>query len=279
MAKKKSKDTQKGQLWMWLLVITIGLVALYFYREGMLRPGTTVDITAINSLDSMQPSGSRGEQVVKHKAYIISYDEDTEQAEWVLHRLTDKYMYQGNSRRTDDFRQDDLVLSGSASLDDYHRSGYDRGHLAPAADFKWDETAMSESFLMSNMSPQLPGFNRGIWKELEEMIRDWAVKEKDMYIVTGPVFTVPTPRYIGENEVGIPDYYYKVILEVSPPGYKSIAFLLPHEKSNMPLVHYVVTVDSVEVFTGIDFFPALPDSLEEVLEGELNPINWSFYEN
>lgn len=277
MAKKRNKDTQNGTLLV-IIIIVICLVALYFYREGMLTTGMSVDITNISNLDSMQPKGVTGDQVVKHKAYIMAYDEETEQAEWVLHRLTDTYIYQGDARRTDDFRQDDLVSSGSASLDDYARSGYDRGHLAPAADFKWDDEAMSESFFMSNMSPQLPGFNRGIWKQLEELTRDWAVNEKDMYIVSGPVFK-DSLKYIGPNKVAIPDYYYKVILEVSPPGYKAIGFIFPHEKSKMPLLHFAVSVDSVESFTGIDFFPALPDSLENSLEGDLNPLNWQFHAN
>lgn len=278
MAQKRNKDSQNGTVLMVVIIIIVCLVALYFYREAMLGPGMSTDISNITNLDSMQPIGIAGDIVVKHKAFIIAYDEETEQAEWVLHRLTDTYIYQGKARRTDDFRQDELITTGSASLDDYYRSGYDRGHLAPAADFKWDDDAMSESFLMSNMSPQLPGFNRGVWKELEELTRDWAVQEKDMYIVTGPVFK-DSFRYIGPNEVAIPDYYFKVIMDVSPPSYKAIGFILPHEKSNMPLIHFAVSVDSVESFTGINFFPALPDSLEEALEGDLNPLNWQFHAN
>jgi endonuclease G len=91
------------------------------------------------------------------------------------------------TKRKDNFRSDPKVKTGSAALSDYKGSGYDRGHLAPAADFKWSATAMSESFYMSNMSPQVPGFNRGIWKNIESTVRNWAVENDEIYIVTGPV--------------------------------------------------------------------------------------------
>lgn len=285
MAQKRNKSTQKaagsnGISPLIILLVVVGLlVALYLFRNELpqLPSRVTGDMSAYSSIDAMLPKGPRGDQIVKHFAFTLAYDEETEQAEWVIHRLTAKYVTQGKERRTDDFREDDKVSTGSATLEDYSRTGYDRGHLAPAADFKWDKQAMSESFYFSNMSPQLPAFNRGIWNRLEQQVRDWAVSETDLIVVTGPVFKNTTTT-VGINEVAVPDYYFKAILDVHPPHYKAIGFILKHEKSNLPLQLLAVSIDSVESFTGIDLFPGLPDEMEVPLEAETNVLNWPFNE-
>lgn len=161
-----------------------------------------------------------------------------------------------------------MVRTGSAELSDYRGSGYDRGHLAPAADMKWSPTAMSESFYMSNMSPQRPRFNRGMWKRLEEKVRTWATESEEIYVVTGPVLSDNLPT-IGANQVAVPEYYYKVILDFKEPELKGIGFILANQSSTQPLATYAVTIDSVEVVTGIDFFPAIEDSLEERIESSV----------
>ncbi|GAH82191.1 unnamed protein product, partial [marine sediment metagenome] len=128
------------------------------------------------------------DDIIRHTAYTLKYKEKYEQAEWVLYKLTAERV-KGSYKRTNDFRPDPMVKTGSATLSDYKGSGYDRGHLAPAGDMKWSTTAMSESFYMSNMSPQNPGFNRGIWKKLEGQVRTWATDNEEIYIVTGPVLS------------------------------------------------------------------------------------------
>jgi endonuclease G len=137
--------------------------------------------------------------------------------------------------------------------------------MAPAADMSWSVQAMEESFLYSNMSPQVKGFNRGIWKKLEERVRQWAVENKDIYIVTGPVLSGGL-QTIGPDKVSVPRYYYKVILDYTLPGLKGIGFILPNASSTRPLQSFVVTIDSVEKVTGIHFFPALPLQQEKALE-------------
>lgn len=250
-------------------------VALYFYKYELQNINIpTADLSSITSEKQLMPKGITGDQIVEHLGYTLAYDEETEQAEWVIYRLTDKQLYQGKARRTDNFREDPLVSSGSASLKDYTRSGYDRGHLAPAADFKWSDSAMSGTFFFSNMSPQLPGFNRGIWKELEEKTRDQAKQDHEIYVVTGPVFKNASST-IGPNKVVVPTHYFKVILDIYPPEYKAIGFILEHEKTQKPLRHFAVSVDSVESFTGIDLFPSLPDSVETPLEADFNMLKWT----
>ena len=125
-----------------------------------------------------------------------------------------------------------MISTGSASLPDYKGSGYDRGHLAPAGDMKWSTTAMSESFYMSNMSPQEPSFNRGIWNRLESQVRRWAIDNGSVYIATGGVLTDGL-KTLGSNSVSVPQYYFKVILDYQEPDIKGIGFIIPNIANTM----------------------------------------------
>ena len=220
------------------------------------------------------PKILKTDQIIHHSNYTLNYSEQHEQAEWVAYSLTSSQVY-GSVGRTNDFRSDPNVKTGSASLPDYKGSGYDRGHLAPAGDMKSTYTAMSESFYMSNMSPQVPGFNRGIWKKLEGTVRNWAVDNEKVYIVTGAVLTASYPT-IGINKVSVPEFYYKVVLDYEQPEIKGIGFILPNQKSNKSLQSYAVSIDEVERFTGIDFFHSLPDNIEEKIESDAAVNKWSF---
>jgi endonuclease G len=200
------------------------------------------------------------------------YSEEHEQAKWIAYELTKE---ETNSlfERTDKFLVDPFVTTGTAENSDYVNSGYDKGHLAPAADMGWSAITMKESFYLSNMSPQLPGFNRGVWKRLEEMMRSWAIDNSAIYIVTGPVLTSGLPT-IGGNRVSIPNYYYKVILDYTQPEIKAMGFILPNASSSSALTSFAVSIDEVEKVTGIDFFPALPDDQETTLEKEHCTTCW-----
>ena len=212
--------------------------------------------------------------IINHAGYSLLFNEICEQANWVAYELTDAET-QKVTNRTNKFIPDPLVKTGTADDQDYSRSGYDRGHMAPAADMGWSVTAMEESFYYSNMSPQEPGFNRGIWKRLEELVRTWAVDYQKVYVVTGPVLTVGL-NTIGENHVSVPKFYYKVILDYHEPGSKGIGFILPNGSSGEPLQRYAVTIDSVQHFTGIDFFPQLPDMQEKIIESTLTLNSWTW---
>ena len=155
-------------------------------------------ISIASSAQDLLPTSTTG-QIIQHTYYTLSYSEDHEQAEWVFYQLTPA-LVNGTTPRIDDFRPDPLVSTGSAQLSDYRGSGYDRGHLCPAADMKLNHTAMSETFFMSNMSPQVAGFNRGVWKKLEGLVRNWAITEGRLYVVTGGVLR-PSDNSIGANRV------------------------------------------------------------------------------
>ena len=218
------------------------------------------------------PNFSKNKQIINHKYYNLCYSEKHEQAYWVSYTL-DNERLSDSVKRTNDFRIDPSVKTGSATLMDYKGSGYDRGHLAPAGDMKFSLEAMSESFFMSNMSPQVPSFNRGIWKKLEFFIRECAKYEGQLYIVTGPVLTGIYPT-IGISEVSIPEYYFKTILDYVEPELKGIGFILPNNKSKKPLQSFAVSIDDVERITGIDFFHSLPDEIENKIESDYSFNNW-----
>ena len=224
-----------------------------------------------DNTDFELPRINDSEQIINHNYYTLSYNENHEQANWVAYKITIANIT-GSYARKNNFRIDPKVSTGSSTLSDYKGSGFDRGHLAPAADMKISKTAMSESFYMSNISPQNPSFNRGIWKKLEELVRSWVVDGKTIYIATGPILEKDLP-YIGKN-VSIPNHYYKVILDYSDE--KAIGFILPNKKSNKDLMNYAVSIDIVEKLTGINFFDNLPDKIEEKIESELNIQSWYF---
>lgn len=227
----------------------------------------------INNIDRLEIPASNGNQIIEHSAYTLSYNETHEQADWVAYELTKDEANADSYDRTDDFRDDPEVTTGSATLDDYYGSGYDRGHLCPAADNKWSSTAMSESFYLSNMSPQNPSFNRGKWAYLEKEVRHWADIYDSVYVVAGGVLKDGLPT-IGDDKVSIPNYFYKVVLDYK--NKKAIGFLMPNIPIEDSFKNYAVSVDSVEKFTGIDFFINLPDETEEKVESELNISGWNF---
>ena len=220
----------------------------------------------------------KGEKIIHHTGYSFVYSEDHEQAKWVAYVLNNKEL-DGIVDRSDNFREDPFVSSGSADYSDYAKSGYDRGHLAPAADMKWSEKAMSESFYYSNMSPQLPAFNRGIWKKLEEKIRDWALENDSILIVTGPILPSKNAKKqpsIGPNSVTVPAYYYKAILDFKKEKSKSIAFILPNKGSKLPLQSFMVSIDYLEKFSEIDFFYKLDDKIENNVESKICKECWTW---
>ncbi|MGA0560762.1 DNA/RNA non-specific endonuclease [Larkinella sp. VNQ87] len=218
------------------------------------------------AVDFALPAFGSNDAVIRHDGYTLRYREEYEQADWVAYPLLENEIFGDAERKNEQFQPDPDVKTGSALASDYTRSGYDRGHLAPAGDFKFSQNMMRQTFYMSNISPQQPDFNRGIWRELEEQVRAWAVRDKGLYIVTGPVLRPGLPTIGRKNQVAVPEYYYKVILYCNNPDIRMIAFLMKNEGSDRSLKQFVVPVDEVERQTGIDFFPKIPDKLEQQLE-------------
>ena len=175
------------------------------------------------------------------------------------------------------FKVDPAVKTGTATHDDYTNSKHDRGHLAPCRDMQWSCETTLESFFMSNISPQIPLFNQGIWAKLEDLVRNWAIEYDTLYIVTGPVLEKEMIGIIGsKNKISVPKYYYKVILNYTSNRIEGIGFIMPNEASNSPLQDYAVSIDSVQRFTGINFYNKLPNALEKKVENTLCIPCWNW---
>ena len=212
--------------------------------------------------------------VVSHKYYKLSYVEKYEQAEWVSYELRKEHIKYITIERPF-FEVDPKVPTGSADWVNYKDSGYTKGHLLPAADRKFSIEAYNETFYTSNISPQIYEFNAGIWLDLEEKERDWAIKYGRIYIATGGILHDGLPT-IGYEEVAVPEYFYKVFVDwdEDPSKIKAIAFIMPHEERNQPITDFVTTIDNVENLTGIDFFPELPDNVENDIESRIDLEAW-----
>ena len=210
-------------------------------------------------------------QIREFTQFTLGFDADKKQAAWVAYELLPAEI-EGNVGNRPRFRPDPS-LAASASPEDYTNSGYDRGHLAPAADFTYSRDAIEETFYMSNISPQLPDLNRGIWRQLEEQTRRWSLEKGRIWIVTGPVFSVRNKR-IGKNKVAIPKGFYKVLFtpDTEPP--EMLAFYLQNKYYNQELEQLATTVDDLETLTNYNFFSSLPDSLENKWEANLDKSKW-----
>lgn len=216
--------------------------------------------------------GASGDLLCR-KGFLLAHDPQRKTPLWVVERMTRERL-KAKLKRSDDFRPDtDLPHGKRAELSDYKGSGYDRGHMAPAADMAWDEQAMSESFYLSNMVPQAgAGMNRGIWAELEKRVRVWVQKRGELFVYSGPIYK-DVERTIGRNRVAVPDSLYKVILD--PVQKEALALVMPNrplKTEDMP--RFLVSVDEVERLTGLEFFSALPAEEQERIESIKAPALW-----
>ena len=244
----------------------------YIKKKVATKPSKSVNLHNSNfTFKKSLPTTSSG-IVINRAYYSYSYVEKYEQSEWVAYKLSVQN-FRNNIERTNDYRADPLVVTGTATNDDYKNSGYDRGHLAPAADMKFNYQSMSESFYMSNMSPQSPDFNRDIWRRLEEKIRYWAAANDSIFVVTGPILTNPID-YIGINSIVVPKAYYKVLLGFKNREIKGLAFIMDNKKLFGALYSYIVSIDEVEAITGLDFFPELEKNLQVEVEANEDVKIW-----
>ena len=261
----------KNRKFIYTIITLLFALGFYVYDNSSekVETPTNTTIQVYNYLPS-----STTNQIIHHNFYSLSYNETFEQAEWVAYELNKEHISKSQHKRPY-FELDPKVKTKSAHYNNFKNSGYNKGHLCPAGDRKFSEKAFNETFLTSNISPQTYEFNRGIWNRLEQKTRYWAEKYDKLYVITGGVLT-NNLKTIGFEKVGVPNYFYKIILDYHTPELKVIAFLIPHRASEKGLYQFVTSVDKIESLTGIDFFPSLPDELETELEKSDSYINWSF---
>jgi endonuclease G len=255
-----------------LLILVIFAVVLYFYWDSQQKENIQGDVltpsvkkAVIKEFKAFDlPLEIVGHQVVVRPYYTLSFNKEHMQADWVAYKMY-PFPDSVSVKRKDAFRVDPMIDGGSATLEDYKKSGYDRGHLAPAKALSYSKESMSESFFMSNMSPQVPMFNRGIWRFLEAEVYQWSKDSDSLYVVTGPVLDHPLGT-IGVHKVSIPRSYFKTIIRFKNGNATGIGFLLKNEKSKEKCLDFATSIDSVEQVTGLDFYHQLNDSVEAVIE-------------
>lgn len=244
------------------------------------QPGTdgSEPLIVKNSSDSSfiickpVPLSNISEQLIEKTSYIVSYNKDTKCPNWVAWHLTADHT-DGPYKRLSNFHEEDEVPTPRATLMDYKGSGWSRGHMCPAGDNKWDETAMYESFSLVNVCPQNSSHNSGLWNSIEMDCRNWARRYGDIYIVCGPVYLNKDHEAIGQNKVVVPEAFFKVVLCLNGKP-KAFGVVTRNTEGNKKRDLYYNSVDQVERITGIDFFPALPDSIEAEVEAYSNIEDW-----
>jgi endonuclease G, mitochondrial len=223
------------------------------------------------------PKVNEGEEVIEHPGHMLVYDDRHKQSKWVAH-IASPDLITGNLARIDSFKPDPKISTGTAVTVDYWYSGYDRGHLVPSADMRWNYDALAATYLYSNVSPQKPELNRESWAQLEDWVRRYVNFSKSrVFVVTGPVLREGLPimeKPNRENDVSIPEYFYKVIADLDSDEPKGIAFIQSNGVNEYPTISYAVTIDSVEALTGIDFFASLDVDLQAKIESMREPTDW-----
>ncbi len=220
----------------------------------------------------------QADTVLHRIGYSFGYSYDLKLATWVSYYSKREWVRSKPIADDRYWHSDTSIAIGKrAELDDYYRSGYDKGHLAMQADMRGrSELCEREACYLSNVAPQSPKFNRGIWNRLEEKIRDYVVKNGDCWIITGPVFYGDATKSIGKNKIPVPDAFYKIVADTVDGGIWATAFIMPNEPSDLEIDYYVVSIDSVEKVTGIDFMFQLDDEIEYILEKEISYLLASF---
>lgn len=219
-------------------------------------------------------SGETG-LLLRRKAYIASFNGETLMPNWVAWKLTREETNGPAKRKGVGFEEDgDVPAKYRVTTYDYNQSGFDRGHMCPAGDNKWDAQAMRECFLMTNICPQLHSLNAGDWNDLEMRCRSWARKYGEVYIACGPMVGKGASRKIGkQRKIAVPTAFFKVVLVMGDTP-RALGFVFNHVDGHQPLANYVCSVDEVERQTGLDFFPALPDDVEARVEARADYGAW-----
>lgn len=257
-------------------------------------PTTSTVSGAQSEAEHLRLGRPMAEVVLRREAYVVGLDARLKIPAWVQYTLTREDLG-GTAVRRDDYRRDwDPPVPAQPTLEDYAGSGVDRGHMAPAEDMTRSDEVMSESFLLTNMSPQMASFNRGRWKVLESDVRDWVKDRGELTVIMGPIFDViereegadtdapinysgtVTYHVIGEGAVAVPTAFFKVVVDVTTPNEpKAIAFIMPNRSlADRDLEEFLVSIDEIERRTGLDLLSAMPEDVQNVLEREPADALW-----
>ncbi len=240
--------------------------------QGLVEPDPAGGVDAMSRLEIPYRLEDSESEIIEHMGYTLSYNNDLRVPNWVAYELLESEVITAYRSREDEFTPDPLVKGRQAYDRDYVGSGYDRGHMAPAADMRWSSQTMKECFYLSNVCPQNHNLNSGAWNDLEKQVRYEARYYKSVWVVCGPIFEYNSPKHIGKNHVAVPDSFFKALLARRKDGsYASIGFIFPNKACERNLTHYAMTVDELESKLGMDLFYNLDDRAQDRAEAEMDP--------
>lgn len=223
------------------------------------------------------PKPQAHDELKAYHGFTLSFNSKTKLATWVYYELVPNYVNGPKVKRASKFLFDSGFKEGTARNSDYKKSGFDKGHLAPAADMAWSAESMHDCFYFSNITPQRPECNRGIWKQLEEIVRKIAKKADTVKVFTGPVFN-GTKQYLGSSAIEIPISFYKIIQVCYLNKITYYSLMIPNTNHYNSLNSYACTIDYIEAKTGLDFFKNLESKSENLIESRVNLLSLE-YEN
>lgn len=264
---------------LFLFVVILFGLGIFTWTQSKLEAQSQNKSTENNIIEDAQlakVTDGRASQVIHHLAYTVSYNDNWKLPNWVAYELT-KQETMGEVERCNGFSPDPKVKGNAVVHKDYTNNPgkYDRGHMAPAADMKWSEQAMKESFYTTNICPQNANLNRGDWNDIEELVRDYAKRYGSVYVVCGPIVS-DKPEYMGNyQKIAIPDAFYKAILRKKGDSWTTIGFVCKNEAGSKPILYHIRTIDEIEEMTNIDLFYSLPDDVENKIESEDNILDWA----
>lgn len=268
MARKKGGKAWKGILAIVVAMLIVDVIQMIANDNQPTRNIAIADIENVIIPDNIT------NKTYQYTGFTVYFNPDTHIPNCTVYELTANEA-SGTNPRDDNFHHDSNV-EGCPFLDDYKYSGYDRGHMVPAGDMKWNTQAMSDCFSLANMVPQKKSLNSGAWNKLEQKVRNWAMRDSALIVITGPIINKQDlDNTIGVSKVVVPGSIYKVILAHHASPMRAIAFIYPNEKPMGGLEKHIVTVDDVERATGLDFFSTLPDDIENKIEAVSDLNQWN----
>lgn len=283
MRNRRRKSTNRSSFTIAIIVVIAIVWCIYaIAKTDIFTAGTkaenTISAASSGHYDNLEhtllPPGTPSQEA-EYTGFVLSFNADNHTPNYVAWELLGSET-DGQYSRTNKFWTDENI-KGCADTKDYTRSGFDRGHLCPAADNKWSAQAMQDCFTMANMCPQTHSLNAGAWKTLEEKERIWAQRDSALIIVAGPIYQKDDKLTIGNNRVRVPSAFFKVIIAPYLSEPRGIGFVYPNDHAPGNMQNYVKSIDYIENLTGMDFFHNLPDDIENEIESQSSFKAWNQY--
>ncbi|MDE7402054.1 MAG: DNA/RNA non-specific endonuclease [Muribaculaceae bacterium] len=259
-----------------IALLVIGIIGAITLNGPSQRMADIKSKSGTDFGDLLDVSYSTGSPIVikDYTGFRVGFNTQNHTPAWVSWELLGSETDGAESRRQNFWQ--DLEIDGCPTTKDYSNSGYDRGHLCPAADQKWDSQAMTDCFSLANIAPQDHKLNTGAWKTLESKERLWAQRDSSIVIVAGPIYSDNDTQRIGNAGVRVPSAFFKVMIAPWLKEPRGIGFIYPNMISPGNMMNYSMTIREVEQATGLDFFHTLPDALEEEIETKSSFKEWNY---